>query len=172
MTLSHVDKSGKPRMVDVSAKSETVRTATAEGCIAMSRKAFDTVSEQRNPKGNVLVTAELAGVGGAKRTTDLIPLCHPVGLDHVEVEASLDPTLPGIRVRASARTTARTGVEMEALTAVSVALLTVYDMVKATGHDLEIGSIRLLEKHGGARGDWVRQDEPTRRGLRAAPREA
>ncbi len=104
----------------------------------------------------LLTTAELAGVTGAKRTADLIPLCHPLPLDHVEVNVELAPELPGVRVEASASTVGRTGVEMEALTAVSVALLTVYDMIKAAGHDMEIEGVRLLEKTGGASGEWKR----------------
>ena len=141
-------------MVDVGDKSDTTRVALAEGTIVMSRGAFELVRENRGPKGNVLHTAELAGTMGAKRTADLIPLCHPIRLDHVEVNAELDPELPGVRVRASAKTTGPTGVEMEALTAVAVALLTVYDMVKAVDRGMEIGAIRLLEKSGGRSGSW------------------
>jgi cyclic pyranopterin phosphate synthase len=143
-------------MVDVGDKPVSVRTARAEGWIRMSRRAFDLAAGNSGPKGNVLTVAELAGTLGAKRTADLIPLCHPLGLDHASVRASLDPALPGVRVEATAKTVARTGVEMEALTAVTVALLTVYDMVKAAGHDLEMGGIRLLEKTGGRSGDWRR----------------
>lgn len=128
----------------------------------MSADAFRLVEESSGPKGDALSTAELAGTMGAKRTADLIPLCHPVRLDHVEVETRLDPDLPGVRVQARAKAHARTGVEMEALTAVSIALLTVYDMVKAAGHDLEIGQIRLLEKTGGKSGDWHAPDESKR----------
>lgn len=122
----------------------------------MSREAFSLVEAGRGPKGDVLVTSELAGTMGAKRTAELIPLCHPIGLDHVDVRASLDASLPGVRVTASAKAVGRTGVEMEALTAVSVALLTVYDMVKAAGHGMELGGIRLVEKTGGTKGDWHR----------------
>ncbi len=146
-------------MVDVGTKPATDRSAVAEGAIRMSTEAFSVVKATGGPKGDVLVTAELAGTQGAKRTSDLIPLCHPIGLDHVEVRAELDPNLPGVRVRARAKAVGRTGVEMEALTAVSVALLTVYDMVKATGHSLEIGPIYLAEKTGGTRGDWRRNAE-------------
>lgn len=156
MTLSHVDSAGRPRMVDVGQKAATERTAVAEGAIRMTREALDEVERNAGPKGDVLTTAELAGVMAAKRTAELIPLCHPLPLDHVGVEASLDPALPGVRVRATARATARTGVEMEALTAVAVALLTVYDMVKAADRGMEIGEIRLLEKAGGTSGDWRR----------------
>jgi len=154
MTLSHVDEHGRARMVDVAAKEISVRVARAEGEIRMSADAFGMVEGNSGPKGNVLSTAELAGVSGAKRTADLIPLCHPVGIDHVLVRAELDSQLPGVRVEARVKAIGRTGVEMEALTAVAVALLTVYDMTKAAGHELEIGQIRLLEKTGGAKGDW------------------
>lgn len=154
MTLSHIDRRGRAHMVDVAAKQESERTARAEGSIRMSLAAFALVEGNSGPKGDVLSTAELAGAMAAKRTADLIPLCHPIGLDHVEVDASLAPELPGVRITASAKAIGRTGVEMEALTAVSVALLTVYDMVKSSGHDMEIGNVRLIEKTGGARGDW------------------
>ncbi|HLB35150.1 MAG TPA: cyclic pyranopterin monophosphate synthase MoaC [Gemmatimonadales bacterium] len=156
MSLSHVDAAGRPRMVDVGAKAATERTAVAEGLIRMAREALDEVQRNAGPKGDVLTTAELAGVMAAKRTADLIPLCHPLPLDHVAVEVSLDPTVPGVRVRATVRATARTGVEMEALTAAAVALLTVYDMVKAADRGMEIEGIRLLEKVGGKSGDWRR----------------
>jgi len=156
VSLSHVDAAGRPRMVDVGAKAATERTAVAEGLIRMAREALDEVQRNAGPKGDVLTTAELAGVMAAKRTADLIPLCHPLPLDHVAVEVSLDPTVPGVRVRATVRATARTGVEMEALTAAAVALLTVYDMVKARDRGMEIGEIRLLEKAGGKSGTWRR----------------
>jgi cyclic pyranopterin phosphate synthase len=133
-------------MVDVSAKPETLRTARAAGWIRMSAGAFELVERNSGPKGDVLSTAELAGTMAAKRTGELIPLCHPIGLDVAAVRAELDAALPGVRIEATARAVGRTGVEMEALTAVSVALLTVYDMVKAAGHDLEIGGVRLVEK--------------------------
>jgi len=160
MTLSHLDGAGRARMVDVGDKPTTRRTARAEGEIRMSADAFGMVERNSGPKGDVLSTAELAGVAAAKRTGDLIPLCHPLGLDVVRVEAVLDPALPGVRIAATAQATARTGVEMEALTAVSVALLTVYDMVKSAGHDLEIGSVRLVEKSGGKSGTWTRNERP------------
>jgi cyclic pyranopterin phosphate synthase len=154
MTLSHLDAQGRARMVDVGDKPVTDRRAVATGVITMTREAFAQVQEAQLPKGDVLGTAELAGVMGAKRTADLIPLCHHLALDRVEIHATLDGDLPGVRVEASVRATGRTGVEMEAMTAVAVALLTVYDMVKATGHDLQIGEIRLMEKTGGRSGDW------------------
>ncbi len=158
MKLSHVDEHGHARMVDVAGKPESVRTALATGSIRMSPEAFSLVEGNSGPKGDVLSTAELAATMGAKRTADLIPLCHPIGLDHVRVQAVLDPGLPGVRVDAEAKAVGRTGVEMEALTAVAVGLLTVYDMVKSAGHGMEIGQIRLLEKTGGTRGDWQAPD--------------
>lgn len=161
MKLSHLDEGGGPRMVDVAGKAETVRTARATGWIRLSPAAFELVKRNSGPKGDVLTTAELAGAMGAKRTADLIPLCHPVGLDFARASASLDPKLPGVRVEATAKVVGRTGVEMEALTAVTVALLTVYDMVKSAGHGGEIGGIRLLEKTGGRSGDWKRNDTET-----------
>jgi cyclic pyranopterin phosphate synthase len=133
-------------MVDVGGKPESERTAVAEGAVRMSREAFDLVATQTAPKGDVLTVAEVAGVMGAKRTGDLIPLCHPLGLDVVEVEARLEPELPGVRVTATAKVTARTGVEMEALTAVAVACLTVYDMVKAVDRGMIIEDVRLVSK--------------------------
>jgi len=156
MKLSHVDAAGRARMVDVADKPISVRAAVAEGSIRMSAEAYRLVADQAVAKGDVLAVSEVAGTLAAKRTGELIPLCHPLGLDHVAVDASLDETLPGVRVRASARAVARTGVEMEALTAVSVALLTVYDMVKAVDRGMEIEGVRLLEKTGGTHGDWRR----------------
>lgn len=161
MTLSHVDGSGRARMVNVGNKPESIRTARAEGSIRMSAEAYGLVERNSGPKGDVMSTAELAGAMGAKRTADLVPLCHPIGLDHIEVIARLDSALPGVRVEAAAQAVGRTGVEMEALTAVTVALLTVYDMVKAAGHGMEIGEIRLLEKTGGTTGNWKRDNEAT-----------
>jgi cyclic pyranopterin monophosphate synthase len=144
--LTHVDESGHARMVDVGDKPESERTAVAEGEIRMSREAYDLVASQSVAKGDVLAVAEVAGVMGAKRTGELIPLCHPLGLDVARVEARLVPELPGVRVRATVKVTARTGVEMEALTAVSVALLTVYDMVKAVDRTMVIGDVKLVSK--------------------------
>ncbi len=156
MKLSHVDEAGRARMVDVTDKPATERVARAEGHVTMSAEAFDLVRSQTVAKGDVLAVAEVAGIMGAKRTGELIPLCHPIGLEHVLVEAELDAELPGVRVLATARTVARTGVEMEALTAIAVACLTVYDMVKAVDRSMSIGDIRLLSKTGGTRGDWHR----------------
>jgi cyclic pyranopterin phosphate synthase len=159
MSLSHVDEAGRARMVDVGGKPETERTAVAEGQVRMSREAFDQVAANAVAKGDVLAVAEVAGVMAAKRTGELIPLCHPLGLDVVRVEARLAAEIPGVRVAATAKVTGRTGVEMEALTAVSVACLTVYDMVKAIDREMVIEVIRLTSKTGGTRGDW-RRSEP------------
>ena len=145
-------------MVDVGGKPESERSATAEGVVRMSREAFDLVAAQAVSKGDVLAVAEVAGAMGAKRAGDLIPLCHPLGLDLARVEARLEPELPGVRVTAVAKVTARTGVEMEALTAVAVACLTVYDMVKAIDRGMIIEEVRLVSKTGGTRGDWRRSE--------------
>ena len=158
MKLTHLDERGRPRMVDVGGKPESERTAMAEGAVRMSREAFDMVAAQALAKGNVLAVAEVAGIMGAKRTGDLIPLCHPIGLDLAEVEARLEPELPGVRITAVAKVTGRTGVEMEALTAVAVACLTVYDMVKAVDRGMVIEEVRLVSKTGGTRGDWRRAE--------------
>lgn len=152
--LSHVDDDGRARMVDVGSKPVTARQATAEGAIRMSREAFQLVKANRIAKGDVLRVAEIAGIGGAKRTAELIPLCHPLSLDQIRVECTLDAKLPGVRVRSEAKIEAKTGVEMEALTACAVALLTVYDMVKAADREMEIGEVRLVEKSGGYTGEW------------------
>ena len=146
MKLSHLDAEGRARMVDVGDKPISDRTATASGAVRMSREAYDLVAGEGVPKGDVLSVAEVAGVMGAKRTGELIPLCHPLGLDHVQVEARLDPELPGVQVTAAVRVTGRTGVEMEALTAVTVACLTVYDMVKAVDKGMVIEDVRLVSK--------------------------
>ena len=155
MTLSHVGPEGNARMVDVGDKPLTRREATAEAAVRMSRAAFELVRTDAVEKGDVLGVARLAGIQAAKRTADLIPLCHPLGLDQVEVDASLDPELPGVRVVAVVRTTARTGVEMEALTAVAVACLTVYDMVKSADRSMLIEAIRLVHKSGGRSGEYT-----------------
>ncbi|HUK20803.1 MAG TPA: cyclic pyranopterin monophosphate synthase MoaC [Gemmatimonadales bacterium] len=156
MKLTHIDAAGRAQMVDVGSKPVTERTAAAEGVIRMSDEAFRLIREAALPKGDVLAVSEIAGTLAAKRTAELVPLCHPLGLDHVTVAASLEPELPGVRVRASTKVTGRTGVEMEALTAVSVALLTVYDMVKAVDRGMEIAQVHLVEKTGGTNGDWRR----------------
>jgi cyclic pyranopterin phosphate synthase len=145
-------------MVDVGAKPESERTAVAEGAVRMSREAFEQVAGQAVAKGDVLAVAEVAGTMGAKRTGELIPLCHPLALDVIQVEARLEPELPGVRITALAKATARTGVEMEALTAVAVACVTVYDMVKAVDRGMVIEDVRLVSKTGGVRGDWHRSE--------------
>lgn len=159
MSLSHVDEAGRARMVDVGGKTATRRTAVAEGAVRMSEAAFALVRDNQVAKGDVLRIAEVAGTMGGKRTSDLVPLCHPLPLEVLRVECRTDPALPGVRVVATAVTTGKTGVEMEALTAVSVACLTVYDMVKAVDQGMVMDGIRLLEKTGGTRGDW-RRDRP------------
>ena len=156
MSLSHLDEQGRARMVDVGEKEPARRTAVAEGWVRMSPEAFALLADGANRKGDVLAVSEVAGVMAAKRTAELIPLCHPVGLDVAQVTVTPDPELPGVRVRSVAVVTARTGVEMESLVAVSVACLTVYDMVKAADRAVEIGGIRLVEKTGGRSGDWQR----------------
>lgn len=152
--LSHLDRHGEASMVDVSAKSATTRRALAEGRIAMSAPAFAAVRDAQLAKGDVLGTARIAGVMAAKRTADLIPLCHPLGLSDVQVRFSFEPRTHSVRCEAEVRTTGATGVEMEALTAVSVALLTVYDMAKSADKGMMISGVRLLEKDGGKTGRW------------------
>lgn len=154
--LSHVGADGSARMVDVSAKAETARTARATGWISMTRATHDAIAANEITKGDVLAVARLAGIMAAKRTSDLIPLCHPLPLTDLSIDLVTDPALPGVRVEAVARTIGRTGVEMEALTAVSIALLTVYDMAKAMDRAMTIGDISLAEKTGGLGGDYAR----------------
>src|ERR1700674_267605 len=153
-TLTHIDARGEARMVDVSAKPATERTAVAEGRVVMSKATLALIMSGNAKKGDVLGTARLAGIMAAKRTHELIPLCHPLMLAAIDVELAPDASLPGIRVRATAKVTGRTGVEMEALTAVGVACLTVYDMVKAVDRGMRIEAIRLLEKSGGRSGHY------------------
>jgi cyclic pyranopterin phosphate synthase len=152
--FTHLDQSGAPRMVDVGDKDITHRVALAEGTIRMSAATLAAIVRGDTPKGSVLTVAQLAGVMAAKRTADLIPLCHPLSLSSVRVMLEPDEELPGIRAQAEVRVEGRTGVEMEALTAVSVALLTVYDMCKALDRGMELGGIRLLRKEGGRSGTW------------------
>jgi cyclic pyranopterin phosphate synthase len=149
-----VDPTGKAKMVDVSEKAVTARVATAEGVVVMSAEAFDQVERNAVAKGDVLAVARLAGVMGAKQTAGLIPLCHPLPIDRIDVEAVLEQGLPGVRITATVAVEGRTGVEMEALTAVSVACLTVYDMVKAVDRGMRIEGIRLLAKSGGRSGTY------------------
>lgn len=154
--LSHLDESGRARMVDVSDKEATRRTATAVGTLTCRRETLDQVRAGTTPKGSVVQTAELAGIMGAKRTAELIPLCHPLPLTKVAVRIEADDRLPGFRVTSEVRTTAVTGVEMEALTAVSVACLTLFDMLKAIDRTMVIGGIEIMSKTGGKSGDWQR----------------
>ena len=157
MAGSHFDCEGRARMVDVSAKPETVRAATARGRVRMEPATLDAVANADGAgKGNVIAVAELAGIMAAKQTGALIPLCHPIGLDSVTVRIDLDAGLPGLTVTAEARCTGRTGVEMEAMTAVSVACLTIYDMLKAIDRGMVIEAIELVAKSGGKSGDWRR----------------
>jgi|SRR5690348_5848968 cyclic pyranopterin phosphate synthase len=154
--LTHFDEEGRPTMVDVSAKQPTERVAVARGTVLLDRATLDLVRGGGAKKGDVLRTAELAGIMAAKKTADLIPLCHPLPLASVRVMVEIDDTILGLVVRAEARTVGRTGVEMEALCAVSVACLTIYDMLKAAERGIVIERIELVEKRGGASGDWSR----------------
>jgi cyclic pyranopterin phosphate synthase len=156
--LSHVAESGEARMVDVSAKPDTQRMARATGLIRMQPVTLQAIVKAEVKKGDVLGVARVAGVMAAKKTADLIPLCHPLALTDVQVTLSPDDSLPGIRAEVVVRTNGKTGVEMEALTAVSVALLTVYDMAKAMDRGMTVSDISLAEKTGGARGDFSRLD--------------
>ena len=153
--LTHADPKGRPRMVDVSAKEETARTAVAAGEVRMSRKTLVLVASGAIPKGDVLDAARLAGIQAAKRASDLIPLCHPLRLTHVEVEVAPEARVRRVRVAATVKALDRTGVEMEALTAVTAACLTVYDMCKAVDKRMVIGDIHLVSKTGGKSGDFA-----------------
>ncbi|ULJ73307.1 cyclic pyranopterin monophosphate synthase MoaC [Rhizobium gallicum] len=152
--LTHIAASGEAHMVDVGGKADTVRIATAEGHVKMAVETLRLIRDGNAKKGDVIGTARLAGIMAAKQTSSLIPLCHPLMLTKVSVEIEEDVALPGLRVIATAKLTGKTGVEMEALTAVSVACLTIYDMAKAADKAMEIGGIRLLEKSGGKSGDF------------------
>ena len=156
--LTHVDQRGQARMVDVSGKSATERLATAEGRVIMRKKTLDLVLAGNALKGDVLGAARLAGIMAAKRTHGLIPLCHPLPITKVEVDINPEHSLPGFLVQATVKVTGQTGVEMEALTAVSIACLTIYDMVKAVERGMRIEGIRLLEKRGGKSGDYRAED--------------
>lgn len=155
--LTHLDESGRARMVDVSDKPATARTATATGTLTCRAETLQQVRAGTTPKGAVIATAELAGIMGAKRTAELIPLCHPLPLTKVAVTIDIDDELPGFRVGAEARTHGVTGVEMEALTAVSIACLTLFDMLKAVDRTMVIGGIEVTSKSGGKSGDWRRE---------------
>lgn len=154
--LTHLDENGAANMVDVSDKTETIRIATASGCVTMQTSTLDLIVSGNAAKGDVIGTARLAGIMAAKKTSDLIPLCHPLMLSKVTVEIVPDKTLPGLRVSATVKLTGKTGVEMEALTAVSIACLTIYDMAKAVDKGMIIGNIALDTKSGGKSGDWQR----------------
>ena len=154
--LSHVAPDGRARMVDVGAKPETARLARVGGAISMAAETLQAIRRNEVGKGDVLAVARVAAVMGAKRTADLIPLCHPLPLTDLQVELTLDEALPGVRVEVTARTVGRTGVEMEAFVGASIALLTIYDMAKAIDRGMIIGDISLLAKTGGANGDYAR----------------
>ena len=158
--LTHVGPDGSARMVDVGGKPDTERMARASGTIRMEGATLDAIRQNTLSKGDVLGTARLAGIMGAKKTSELIPLCHPVALTDVSVTLTLDEALPGVRVEAVARTVGKTGVEMEAISAVMVTLITVYDMAKAVDRGMVISSVALEEKRGGASGHWVREVSP------------
>ncbi len=153
--LTHLDDSGRAHMVDVGDKPDTERLAIASGEVVMKQATLDLIRGGTIKKGDVLTVAQIAGIAAAKRTSELIPLCHPLPITHIDVALSLDDTLPGVLITASVKTTGKTGVEMEALTAVSVAALTVYDMAKAAEKSMKIQNIRLVKKHGGRSGDIV-----------------
>jgi len=153
-TLTHLSARGEARMVDVAAKPTTARMAVAEGRVRMQRKTLELVCKGNAKKGDVLGVARIAGIQAAKRTHELIPLCHPLAISQIEVDVTPDPKLPGVVVKARVKVAGQTGVEMEALTAVSVACLTVYDMVKAVERGMRIEGIRVLEKSGGRSGHY------------------
>ena len=152
--LTHIDASGEANMVDVGDKAETVRIAIAEGFVRMAPATLDLILKGDAKKGDVIGTARLAGIMAAKQTSDLIPLCHPLPITKVALDLTADPALPGVRIEATVKTSGQTGVEMEALTAVSVACLTVYDMLKAAEKGMRIENIRLLKKTGGKSGTY------------------
>jgi cyclic pyranopterin phosphate synthase len=154
MTLTHLDESGRVQMMDVGAKTDTERVAVAKGEVTMQPETLRLIAEGGAPKGDVLTTAQIAGIMAAKRTPDLIPLCHPLQLTQVEVEFEIDEANACIEITATVRCRGKTGVEMEALTAASVAALTIYDMAKAVEKTMRIGNIRLVQKSGGKSGEW------------------
>lgn len=156
-SLTHLDDEGRVRMVDVSEKPATAREAVAQGVVTMQPETLALIMEQKTKKGNVLETARIAGVMAAKRTAELIPMCHPVSVTHVQVDFVADPDAHSIRIKAVVRLVGQTGVEMEALTAVSIAALTIYDMCKSYDRAVTISDIYLLKKSGGKSGTYVRQ---------------
>jgi cyclic pyranopterin phosphate synthase len=155
--LTHLDESGRVHMVDVSGKADTQRTAIARGEVHMRPETLALIRAGQIKKGDVLTVAQIAGIAASKRTWELIPLCHPLPLTKVDVDLALDDALPGVKITATTSSVGKTGVEMEALTAVSVAALTVYDMAKAVEKTMRIQNIRLIEKHGGQSGDVVNE---------------
>lgn len=155
--LSHIDESGRAHMVDVGDKPDTDRTAVARGEVLLKPETVALIRAGLMKKGDVLTVAQLAGIMGAKKTSELIPLCHPIPIHQVSVDLELDDSLPGVRIQSALRTTGKTGIEMEALTAVAVAALAVYDMVKAVEKTAKIHNIRLVEKHGGRSGDIINE---------------
>ncbi|TMV14469.1 cyclic pyranopterin monophosphate synthase MoaC [Arenibacterium halophilum] len=157
MALTHFDDTGAAHMVDVSDKASTARIATAEGHVRMAPETLALIAEGRAGKGDVMGIARLAGIMGAKQTSGLIPLCHPLPITKVSVDLTTDASLPGVRISATVKTTGQTGVEMEALSAVSIAALTVYDMVKAADKAMEIGGVRVTLKDGGKSGRYEAQ---------------
>ncbi|MBN9006495.1 MAG: cyclic pyranopterin monophosphate synthase MoaC [Rhizobiales bacterium] len=159
--LTHIDAKGEARMVDVSAKPATERVAVAEGLVVMTKATLAMIESGNAKKGDVLGTARVAGIMAAKKTSDLIPLCHPLALSKVTLDIEPDAKIPGCRVRASVKVSGPTGVEMEALTAVSVACLTIYDMIKAVERGVRIEGIRLIEKKGGKSGHYLVTDSPS-----------
>lgn len=159
-TLTHLDGQGRARMVDVGNKEATYRVATAGAEVVLSPPTLESVLHGTVPKGDILAAARIAGILGGKKTPDLIPLCHPIGIDSLNVDVTLDENIPGIRIEATAATTGKTGVEMEAMTAVSVAALTVYDMLKSMEKGVRINNIRLIHKKGGKSGEW--KEDPDR----------
>ena len=152
--LTHLDDAGRAHIVDVSEKAVTAREATASSCVRMQAATLTAIVGGDTPKGDVLAVARVAGIQAAKKCSELIPLCHPLPLSSVKIDLVLDENLPGVRIEATCKVTGQTGVEMEALTAVSVALLTLYDMAKALDRGMVIGGVRLLSKRGGRSGDW------------------
>ena len=157
-SFTHIDEKGRVRMVDVTAKKPTERTAVAAGMISMNPQTFDLIQNQKVKKGNVLETARIAGIMAAKKTAELIPMCHPLNITHIQVDFSPDDAASCMGIEATVRAIDQTGVEMEAVTAVSIAALTIYDMCKATDKEMTISSIRLMKKTGGKSGTYVRKE--------------
>lgn len=156
--LTHLDNEGRADMVDVGSKPDSERTAIAEGAVYTKPETLKLIKEGNMKKGDVLTIARIAGIQGAKRTSDLIPLCHPIPLTKISIDVWLDEDATAVRIRATAKTIGKTGVEMEALTAVNVAALTIYDMAKAVDREMRISDIRLMEKTGGTRGDYKAEE--------------